>query len=163
MMRAMAERIVPALALALALSGCAPRYAYSFHVVDPGARVAAVAGQPDVVEDADVRAALVVDPGAGAIRLDLTNKTDAVLQVEWAAIAVTRPDGTSATLRPETDLGWIQPGATAAATLVPFVLPRTGDAALANEGRPFQLAIPMIVRRESKVFHVTLAAHVRRQ
>lgn len=147
-----------ALALA-ALAACAPRYDYAFAVAQPGARGAAP-GARDVVADADVEAQVRVEPDAAAIELDLLDKTDQVVQVGWDRIALTRPDGHTTLLHPATDLGWIAPGQTVSARLVPFALPRTGDAALANEGAHFQLDIPVVVRREPRVVHVTLAAHV---
>jgi len=91
----------------------------------------------------------------------VTNKTDQVLQVAWAEISITRPDGTGTALRPDVDLGWLPPGVTLAARLFPIALPHSGSAALANQGRRFQLNVPVIVRREAKVYNFTLTAHVR--
>lgn len=145
----------------LALAGCASHYEYTFHLTEPGVHPAAAPGEPEVLEDADVKAGIVVDGVAEAVVLDLTNKTDQVLQVEWAEISITRPDGTATTLRPDADLGWIQPGAKLAARLFPIALPHAGGPALANQGRRFQLNVPVIVRREAKVYRFTLTAHVR--
>src|SRR5262245_27440079 len=134
--------------LLVASAGCASQYAYTFHVDEP-------------VEDGDLRAEIVVDTIADDVALDLTNKTDQVLQVEWAKIAITGAKGRVSPLRPAVDLGWIQPGATVAAKLFPLALPRKGDAAAAYEGQHFDLTVPVIVRREPKQYHYSLVAHVR--
>jgi hypothetical protein len=68
-----------------------------------------------MVEDTDLKAEILVDGATEAVLLDVTNKTDQVLQVEWAEISLSRPDGTGTPLRPDADLGWIQPGGTLAA------------------------------------------------
>jgi hypothetical protein len=148
----------------LALAGCASKYAYTFHVTDPGVHAAAKAGDPDTVEDDEVKADVLVDPAAEAIVLTLTNKTDQILAVEWNEIRLTRTDvktNAITTLRPDADLGWIQPGANLAARLLPLALPRKGSDAAAYEGRRFDLKVPMIVRREAKVYHYAIVAHVK--
>jgi hypothetical protein len=145
----------------LASVGCASRYAYTFQLTDPGAHHATSAGESDAIEDADLKAEILVDPTADALVLDLTNKTDQVLQIDWAKIAIARPSGNTTTLRPDVDLGWLLPGAHTAAKLFPIALPRSGRAAVANEGRAFRLSVPAIVRREVRVYHFTLVAHVR--
>jgi len=152
--------LVTLLAL-LAGGGCATSYEYSFHLTEPGVHPAAAPGGPEMLEDADVKAEILVDGAAEAVLLDVTNKTDQVLQVEWAQISLARPDRTETTLRPDVDLGWIQPGEKLAAKLFPLALPHSGNAALHNQGRQFQLNVPMIVRREAKAYHFTLTAHVR--
>lgn len=141
-------------------AGCATQYAYTFEVSNPGAKRSAP-NTPDIIDDADLMAEVLVDTVADAIQLALTNKTDQVLQVDWANVALTRPGGAATMLRPDTDLGWIAPGAHVVARLFPFALPRKGDAAAANNGQTFQLAVPTTVRREAKVFRYTLVAHVR--
>lgn len=113
-----------------------------------------------MLEDADVKAEILVDAKAAAVRLGVTNKTDEVLQVAWAEISIVRPDGIAATLRPDADLGWVPPGATLEARLFPIVLPHEGGAAAANRGRRFHLNVPVIVRREPKVYHFTLTAQL---
>jgi hypothetical protein len=132
----------------LACVGCASQYAYTFHVNEP-------------VEDNDLKAAIVVDTVADDVTLELTNKTDAVLQVDWASTAITGKRGRVSQLRPDVDLGWIRPGATVTARLFPLALPRKGDEAAAYEGQRFDLMVPVIVRRESKQYHYALVAHVR--
>src|SRR5262249_35825677 len=87
----------------LLVTGCATPYATTVRWVDPDLHVAADGGE--VREDADVAAALRVD--GAAVLLDLTNKTDEVLQVDWSGISLSRPDGLRAALRPDVDLGWI--------------------------------------------------------
>lgn len=130
------------------LAGCASTYAYAFHTDTP-------------IDDDDVRAAVVIDATSQAVQLELTNKTDEVLQVDWTAIALTRATGTPAPLHPIADLGWIAPGATQTAELFPLVLPRHDPVALADDGRRFQLQLPVIVRREPKTYRITLTARVR--
>jgi hypothetical protein len=140
---------------ALAVVGCTTQYAYKFQVVDPGV----VSGTRDVVEDDTIKAELaVVDD---AILLDLTNKTSDVLQVQWSQIAIDRGDGTTTRLRPSVDLGWIQPGAKAAAQLVPFALPRTGVAAARYQGRRLELTVPVIARREATTYRFHFVANIR--
>jgi hypothetical protein len=141
----------------LLASACATHYAYSFTANSSDH----APGSPGQTADADLAADLVVDPDAGALSLTLTNQTDQVLQVEWRDITLTAPDGTVATLRPDADLGWLQPSARVAARLVPVALPRTGSAAAANDQQTFRLAVPAIVRREPKLYRYNLVAHVR--
>jgi hypothetical protein len=146
----------------LAALGCATPYTYSFHLESPGARPSLKAGE-QALEDADVRAEILVDPtGAQAILLDLTNKTDLPLQVEWTRITMTGSDGRATTPRPDVDLGWIPPGATQSVRLVPFALPASGSQAESYQGQRFELAVPMIVRRESKLFRYPFAVNVRK-
>ena len=156
------RRPIEAAIIAMLATGCASHYAYTFHVTDPAVRVATAPGAADTVEDANLRAAVLVDPVAEAVRLELTNKTDEVLQIGWSEISFSRPDGTATAWRPDVDVGWLQPGATIAARLLPLALPHVGTAAAANEGRAFRLDVPAIVRREATVYHFTLTAHVRK-
>jgi hypothetical protein len=132
----------------LVAAGCAPRYAYTF-------------SRAEIVDDPDVHAEIIVDPAADSVALELTNKTDQVLQVAWAETSIVGKGGRATNLRPDVDLGWIRPGTTVAARLFPLALPRSGSAAAAYEGQRFDLSVPMIVRRESKQFHYALVAHVR--
>jgi hypothetical protein len=145
----------------LASAGCATPYAYDFHLTDPGVRPPATPGGAEAIENADLRAEIFVDVAAGAVLLNVTNKTDQVLQIEWPAITLTRSDGAVTNLRPDVDVGWLQPQATVAARLVVIALPHSGREAAAYEGRRFQLNVPVIVRRQSKIYHYALTAHVR--
>ena len=145
----------------LASADCATPYAYDFHLTDPGVRPPAKPGGAEAIEDADVRAEIFVDVAAGAVLLNVTNKTDQVLQIEWAAITLTRGDGSVTSLRPDVDLGWLQPQATVAARLFVIALPHSGSEAAGYEGRHFQLNVPAVVRRQSKLYHYALTAHVR--
>jgi hypothetical protein len=150
------------LGVLLASVGCATPYAYSFRLENQEARPAAQPEQRDVAADADVRAEILVDPtGARAILLDLTNKTDQVLQVEWGQITMIRSDGSSTSPRPHVDLGWIPPGATINARLVPFALPPAGNQAASYQGSRFELLVPMIVRREPKLYRYSFTVDVR--
>jgi len=156
-----------ALALALASlagGGCASRYGYAFHLTDPGAlpgTQAGSAGALERLEGHDVDAELQVDlRGAQAIVLSLRNKTEQVVQVRWADVLLVAPGGATRAPRPDVDLGWINPGETQTARLIPFALPVRGGAALAYEGKVFELQVPMLVRRELVVARYHLAAHV---
>lgn len=147
-----------ACAVALAAgAACAPTYDYAFAVAKPQGN-AGPPGAQDVVATADLEAEVHVDPAAAAIELDVMNKTDEVVQVGWDRIALTRPDGHVTLLHPDVDLGWIAPGKTAAARLLPIALPRKGDPAAKNQGARWQLDIPVLVRREPRTVHVTLVA-----
>lgn len=147
----MSLRLAP-LAVLIASAACATPYRYSFQLADEGA-----------LEDADVRAEVRVDPtGQRAVLLDLTNKTDQVVQVAWTRIAMTRQDGLKTTLRPDVDLGWIAPGGRQAARLIPFALPPSGDAALALKGQLFELEVPLIVRREPKTYRYTFRVELQK-
>ena len=89
----------------LAFAGCATQYAYDFHLTDPGVHPAVKMRGAEMVEDQDVCAAILVDVAAAAILVEITNKTDEVLQVEWAETTLTRSNGTVTSLRPDVDLG----------------------------------------------------------
>jgi hypothetical protein len=155
--------LLQALALSFAYVGCATPYAYSFHIEKQGARLVAKPSEREVLDDADVRVEIAVDPtGARAILLDLTNKTDQVLQVEWAQITMRRSDGSLTSPRPQLDLGWILPGSTLSTRLVPFALPPTGSQAASYQGNRFELVVPMIVRREPRVYRYSFAVTVRK-
>jgi hypothetical protein len=133
------------------LAGCATHYRYEFELADPG--------HAEAFEDALVKAHLVVD--GDAIRFELTNKTDEILQVEWNKIRLARGDGTTTALHPATDLGWIAPGASATAELVPLAFPHVGDAAAAYQNRTLELAVPVIIERESSTYRFHFIVHVR--
>ena len=150
-----------ALGVLLLSVGCATPYAYTFRLDNPGARPPSEPGAGSLLEDADLATGISVNPaGARGVILHLTNKTDQVLQVEWTQITMTGSDGTSTTLGPDEDLGWISPGQTLRAFLVPFALPPSGSQALGYEGRHFELTVPMIVRREPKLYHYGFAVSV---
>jgi len=143
--------------------GCATPYTYSFHLENPGARTSQQPKSSETLEDADVRAEILVDPTqARAVRLELTNRTDQVLQVAWTQIAMNRFEGGATSLRPQMDLGWILPGATASTSLVPFSLPPTGDEAAGYQGNHFELVVPMIIRRESRSYRYSFTVGVRK-
>jgi hypothetical protein len=146
-------------ALAAAAAACSKPYTYRFELTDPGAVPAAAAGGRDTFEDDSLKAEIQI--AGGAIGLELTNKTDDLLQVEWNKISVARGDGQTTMPRPTVDLGWIRPGQRAAAQLVPLVFPRTGADAAAYEGRHLELDVPVILRREPKTYRFHFVAHVR--
>src|SRR5947207_13282813 len=90
----------------LALAACSSTYAYSFHV--DGAHPAP--GGLEAVEDDNIKAEIQIDATSQGVRIDVTNKTDQIVQVGWGDVALLRADGHGTTLRPDSDLGWIQPG-----------------------------------------------------
>jgi len=142
-----------ALAALFASEGCATTYAYHFDLTDPRAHEGGRPGSRDTVDDPDVSVAIELEPlGAAAVLLEVTNKTDQVLQVDWAQIAMRHPNGATSSLRPDGDLGWILPGTKQAAWLSPFVLPTQGVAAAAYNGQQLELVVPMTVRRETRVY-----------
>jgi|GEM_PF-1978596 len=148
-------------AVLLALTSCATPYAYRFDQIKAGAADGVAAPGCQMPPDADVRTELRLDPtGEHAIFITVANQTDQTLQVEWKDLTLTRADGLAVTLRPDADLGWIEPGQKQSARLIPFVLPPSGDAAHALDGQRFQLGIPMIVRRERKTYCYDFLAHV---
>jgi len=122
-----------------------------------GYHVQLAEGPGDAFEDAVVRAQVRVD--GDAIRLELTNKTDEVIQVGWSKIRLDRGDGTQTVLHPASDLGWILPGTSAQAELVPVAFPQ-GDAARAYDRRTLELAVPVVVRREPSTYRFHLVVHV---
>ena len=133
------------------VAGCATHYRYQFQLADPG--------NAETFEDALVKAHLVVD--GDAIRFELTNKTDEILQVEWNKIRLARGDGTTTALHPANDLGWIMPGANASTELVPLAFPHVGDAAAAYQDRTLELAVPVIIKRESSIYRFHFVVHVK--
>jgi hypothetical protein len=147
-------QVVTVLALA-AVSGCAPAsYLYSFDLTDPGAINYPDFRRPDVIEDPDVKLEVRADPTEfKAIALDVTNKTEVPLTVQWSLMSIIGPDAVQNPIRPQTDPGPIQPGAKVTALLVPFTLPSTGAAAKMYDGTTFELVVPLVVRgapRESR-------------
>jgi hypothetical protein len=146
--------------VSLASAGCARHHVYDFHLTGPGVHPAVTLDGAEMVEDADVRVEILVDVATAAVLLEVTNKTDEVLQVDWAAITLTRSDGRVTSLRPDVDLGWIQPHAMIAARLFAIALPGSGSEAAAHEGHVFQLNLPAVVRREPRLYHHALRADV---
>jgi hypothetical protein len=143
------------------LTSCATPYAYRFDRLDANAAGVSATAGCQMPSDADVRVELRLDPtGERAIFIEVANQTDQVLQVEWTKLTMTRADGLVTTLRPDADLGWIEPDQKQSARLIPFPLPPSGDAARALDGQRFQLQIPMIVRRERKTYCYGFLAHV---
>jgi hypothetical protein len=134
--------------LLLVAAGCGTAsYAYRFDLTDPGARNLTRPGERDTLEDADVKAEILVDPTSfQAILLDVTNKTEQPLAVQWPGVSIVGPDGSQNPLRPDAPVPVVEPGAKVVARLVPFVLPSQGAAATAYDGTAFELVVPMLVR-----------------
>jgi hypothetical protein len=150
-------------ALLLAV-GCAPaNYYYNFDITDPGSHNLSKPGERDTLEDDSVRAEILVDPTTfQAIALDLINKTDQILEVQWTQITMTGPDGSTLPLRPDADLGWVQPSSKVAARLVPFSLPPSGNAAASYDNSTWQLQVPMVVRGQPKNYQYHLIVHMQK-
>jgi hypothetical protein len=152
-------RVLP---LALLLIGCAPaQYLYQFDLTDPGAVNYKDFRRPDVIEDGDVRVEIRVDPTEfKAIALEITNKTETELAVNWGGIFVVDP------MHQQTQLGStnpervIMPTAKIITQLTPFSLPDIGPAAKMYDGTDFEFVVPMIVRGSPREYryhlHVTL-------
>jgi len=146
----------------LASAGCGPtNYAYSFNLTDPGARNLTRPGERDVIEDGDVRAEILVDPTSfQAILLDLTNKTDQDLSVNWNGVSIVGPDGSQTPLHPDSAAQSIEPNARLVARLIPFVLPARGAPAAAYDNSTWELVVPMMVRGQPREYRYHLRAQV---
>jgi hypothetical protein len=146
----------------LATAGCAPAsYLYGFDISDPGAQNFKDFRRPDILEDADVKVEVRADPSEfKAVAFDVTNKTEQPLQIQWETISIVGPDHEQRPLRPNAQLGPLEPGAKVSALLVPFELPSVGDAAKAYDDSTFEMVVPMLVRGASREYryhlHVTL-------
>jgi hypothetical protein len=149
--------------LLLACAGCAPAtYLYSFDLTDPGAKNYPDSRRPDALEDTDVKAEVRADPTEfKAVALDVTNKTEVPLQVQWEAISMIGPGGGQMVLRPSAPLGYVEPGAKLSALLLPFELPSVGSAAKAYDETNFEMVVPMVVRGVLREYHYHL--HVKLQ
>jgi hypothetical protein len=152
------------LVVGLAASGCAPaNYVYSFDLTDPGAKNLIKPGERDTLEDADVKSELLLDPTSfQAILLDVTNKTDALLEVAWDHIVWIGPDKTETPIHPDGSLGQVEPGAKVVARLVPFSLPGQGPAAASYDNTSFELVVPMGVRGQPREYRYHLNAKVKK-
>jgi hypothetical protein len=152
------------LILLMALAGCAPaNYLYSFDLTDPGAHNFPDFRRPDFVEDPDVKIELRADPTEfKAIALDVTNKTEMPLTVQWSTISIVGPDREQRPLRPTAPLGENEPGAKISATLQPFELPSVGAAAKAYDDSIFELVVPVLVRGQPREYRFHLHAKVQK-
>ncbi len=153
------------LALAVLVAACAPaNYYYNFDIAEPNAKNSPSPQGRDVIEDADVKAEILVDPTSfQAILLDLTNKTDQTMGVNWDQISIINPDGVATAVKPDSQLGWIQPGTKIVARLLPFTLPSQGAAATAYDESKFVLVVPMVVRGQQKDVRYHLVSHIVKQ
>jgi hypothetical protein len=144
------------------LAGCADTmYAYDFDLKNAGAVNIAKPGQRDTLEDADVKAEVLVDPTSfQAIVLDLTNKTDDPVQVDWNAISIISPDHTQNPLHPDVGLGAVEAHAKVSSRLIPFALPSVGGAARVYDETDFELVVPMVVRGQAREARYILHARI---
>jgi len=151
--------------IALLASGCATtaNYVYSFDLTDPGARNVSKPGERDVLEDADIKSEILVDPTSfRAILLDITNKTEAPLDIGWGQISLIGPDKTAIPIHPDQRLGPIEPGTRAVARLIDFALPAQGPAAAGYDQSTFELIVPMVVRGVPREVRYHLIARVQK-
>ena len=147
--------------LMLVASGCVPaKYYYNFDVTDPGAKNLTKPGERDLLETADLKAEVLVDPTSfQAILLIITNTTSEPLTVQWQQVAVIGPDRVERPLRPDVGAGRIEPYTKMRARLIPFELPDVGNAAASFDGQAFELVVPLLVRGQPKDFRIHLLAH----
>jgi hypothetical protein len=138
---------VSRVALAFLLVSCATPYALKFERIER-------TSDPDVEVEATLDAS-----NAREIVLTVHNLTARPLQVAWGKIVLLDPDDAKTALRPESDLGWVEPSQTLTAQLSPFTLPTAGDEAKALDARRYVLEIPMTVNDEARVVHCTFVAH----
>ena len=152
------------IALFLPLCACAPaNYVYNFDLSDPGARNLSRPGERDVLEDADLKTEILVDPTSfQAIALDVTNKTNAPIQINWAGIYVITPDHTQQWLKPDSMQSEIASNVRATTRLIPFTLPPSGPGAAVYDNSTFELVIPMTVRGLPRDYRMHLLAKVKK-
>lgn len=144
----------------LASPGCVRQYIYRFDFDRVAVHSAETSSSRADLEDD--KTTVAIQFLQDSIMFSVTNKTDDLLQVEWDRIELLLASRTSRTLRPDTDLGWVAPGATASARLFPFVLPKLGEgAAYADQG--LVLKVPLIVEHEPVEHHYYFVAHVQPQ
>src|SRR6478752_5858417 len=91
------------LPLFVLLGACADAsYVYNFNITDPGAKNLEKPGERDVLEDADVKAEMLLDPTSfQAIAFDVTNKTEVDLIVNWDQVSILSPDGSQTPIHPD--------------------------------------------------------------
>jgi hypothetical protein len=152
------------LPLFVLLVACADAsYVYNFDILDPGAKNLQKPGERDVMEDADLKAELLLDPTSfQAIAFDVTNKTEVDLVINWDQVSILAPDGSQTPIHPDASVGAVQPTAKVAVRLVPFTLPATGKLAAAYDNTKFELVVPMVVRGQPKEYRYHLIAHTKK-
>jgi hypothetical protein len=145
-----------------AAAGCsAGNYAYSFDLLEPGARNLTRPGERDILEDGDIRAEWLLDPTSfQAMVVHLTNKTEVPLQLAWNDLILIGPDGTEAPLRAEGRVEPVESGATVVVRLVPFTLPGFGPGAPAYDGSRFEVVVPVLVRGMQRAYRYHFVTHV---
>jgi hypothetical protein len=146
---------------ALLCAACSPsHYYYNFDISDPGAQNFTKPGVHDVLEDADIRTEVLVDPTSfQSILLVITNKTSEPLLVSWNQLSVIGPDRTERPLKPDVGLGTIEPFVNVHARLIPFELPALGSAAAGYDNQTFELVVPLTVRGQPRDYRIHLLAH----
>ncbi len=155
----------PRIGLVLLACACAaPTYTFSFDLTDPGARNLPKPNERDVLEDADVRTEVLLDPvNFQAVLLDITNKTASELSVDWRRVTMMMPDRMQMPLRPDGPVAPIQPGGRVVVRLISFSLPTVGDSAARYDNQAFELVVPMVIRGTAQQQRYHLRAHAIKQ
>jgi hypothetical protein len=150
--------------LPLIAAGCAPtNYYYSFDLTNPGAQNLSKPGERDTLEDSNVKAEILVDPTTfRAIALDLKNKTNQVMEVQWTQIKMIAPDGSSLPVQPDAALGVVLRGYKVSSRLVPYSLPASGDAAAAYDNMHFELDVPLVILGQPKLYQFQMIVHMQK-
>ena len=91
--------------------------------------------------------------------LDIINKTNDLILVDWNNIVLITPEGNQIPLRPDQMEGPIQPTARSSARLVTFSLPTRGGAASQYDNQVFQLVVPMQVHGALREYRYHMLAH----
>jgi hypothetical protein len=142
----------------LMLLGCAPNhYLFDFDLTDPGAQNFKDFRRPDALEDADVKVEIRADPTEfKAVAVDITNKTDQPVNVNWGGIFIVGPDQEQRRLNSNAMMSEIEPGAKVSLVLTPFELPSVGSAAKFYDNSDFQFVLPLVVRGQPREMHYHL-------
>jgi len=156
------ERLALACLVLLSFApGCGvSTYVFRFDIADPGAHNTQRANDRDWIEDADVRVEILADPASQQdVLVDVINKTNDMMMVDWNNVVMLTPDGQQIPLRPDVMTGPIQPTARATARLITFSLPTRGAAASQYDNQVFELVLPIQVHGQLREYRYHLQAH----
>jgi hypothetical protein len=150
-----------ALGLLALVPGCGvSNYVFRFDITEPGAHNTQRANDRDWIEDADVRVEILADPASQQdVLVDVVNKTNDMMMVDWNNVVIITPEGNQVQLRPDVMQGPIQPSARATARLITFILPTRGSAASQYDNQIFEIVIPIQVRGQLREYRYHLQAH----
>lgn len=155
---------IAALMSSLTAAGCAPaNYLYAFDITDPGAVNYKDSRRPDAMDDPDIKLEVRADPGEfRAVALEVTNKTDVMMQPQWDQISIVGPDQMQRPLRPSAAVGDVEPRAKVKVLLAPFELPTQGPEAKGYDGTTFELVIPVVIRGSLRPYRIHLQAKLKK-